>query len=153
MFYETHLSSLPCLQPFDAMAAIFDGALLAAQDTAYVARGMVLASSATVAALVLTQRLQLVPSLVGLVGVWASLKLITAGRIITGLARLTSSRSPFVAAADGHQHKDQRHTRSVDGEGSLGLQSQQTADSQQTIMIPEPPQPLEGEDLTPQPVG
>ncbi len=133
------------------MAAIFDGALLAAQDTAYVARGMVMASSATVAALVLTQRLQLVPSLVGLVGVWASLKLITAGRIITGLARLTSSRSPFVAAADGQQHD--QHNRSADEEGLLGLDSQQTADSQQTIMIPEPPQPLQGEDLTPQPVG
>lgn len=133
------------------MAAIFDGALLAAQDTAYVARGMVMASSATVAALVLTQRLQLVPSLVGLVGVWASLKLITAGRIITGLARLTSSRSPFVAAADGQQHD--QHNRSADEEGLLGLDSQQTADSQQTIMIPEPPQPLQGEDLTPQRVG
>ena len=77
-----------CVQPMDAIAAIVDGGLLGASDTAYVAKTMLFTSALSFGALLLSQRLQ-----GGLLGIWLALKVITTGRVAGGAFRLTSRRA------------------------------------------------------------
>jgi hypothetical protein len=72
----------------DAIAAIVDGGLLGASDTAYVAKTMLVTSVLSFGALLLAQRLQ-----GGLLGIWLSLKVITTGRVLGGALRLASRKT------------------------------------------------------------
>ena len=76
------------VQPMDAIAAIVDGGLLGASDTAYVAKTMLVTSALSFGALLLAQRLQ-----GGLLGIWLALKVITTGRVIGGALRLASRKT------------------------------------------------------------
>ena len=76
------------MQPLDAIAAIVDGGLLGASDTAYVAKTMLVTSVLSFGALLLAQRLQ-----GGLLGIWLSLKVITTGRVLGGALRLASRKT------------------------------------------------------------
>lgn len=72
----------------DAIAAIVDGGLLGASDTAYVAKTMLVTSVLSFGALLLAQQLQ-----GGLLGIWLSLKVITTGRVLGGGLRLASRKT------------------------------------------------------------
>ncbi|DBB12825.1 TPA: hypothetical protein ACH3X3_005589 [Trebouxia sp. C0006] len=82
------LPMVALFMPMDAIAAIVDGGLLGASDTAYVAKTMLVTSVLSFGALLLAQRLQ-----GGLLGIWLSLKVITTGRVLGGALRLASRKT------------------------------------------------------------
>ncbi|KAA6423129.1 MAG: hypothetical protein FRX49_07116, partial [Trebouxia sp. A1-2] len=82
------LPMVALFMPMDAIAAIVDGGLLGASDTAYVAKTMLVTSVLSFGALLLAQQLQ-----GGLLGIWLSLKVITTGRVLGGGLRLASRKT------------------------------------------------------------
>ena len=70
-------ASFPCMQPVDAAAAVMDGGLLGASETAYASRATL------VVALCVYGLLSFVPRMFpGLVGVWLCLKGLSVGRTL-----------------------------------------------------------------------
>lgn len=87
------------VQPFDAAAAIFDGALLGASETTYASGAMMFNSVITMAVLLQVQRIW--PCMAS---VWISMKVMTLGRIFAGAWRMRSRASPFNALETPAQH-------------------------------------------------
>lgn len=76
--------------PVDAAAAVLEGGLLGASDTAWVARATVVVSFACVAALLASRAAGL-----GLLGVWLSFKTLSAGRAAASAVRYLGRGSPL----------------------------------------------------------
>ena len=78
--------------PFDAAAAVLDGGLLGASETAWVSRTTVLVSAVCLAALLGARRAG-----GGLAAVWLSLKVLTIGRTVAAGIRYAMPGSPLGA--------------------------------------------------------
>ena len=89
----THLT-IPLLaffQPVEAVMAVSDHVLYGADDHPAVARGMVVAAALCVSALACVKR-----SNYNLLTVWACLKVLSSGRFVNNVRRLTSKSSPLL---------------------------------------------------------
>lgn len=77
-------------QPFDAAAAVMDGGLLGASETAYASRATLVVAGCVYGLLSVVPRMY-----PGLFGVWLSLKGLSVGRTLAASYRLASARSPL----------------------------------------------------------
>jgi Na+-driven multidrug efflux pump len=78
-------------QPFDAAAAVMDGGLLGASETAYASRATLVVAACVYCLLSVVPRL--FPG--QLFGVWLSLKGLSVGRTLAAGYRLSSAKSPL----------------------------------------------------------
>lgn len=76
--------------PVDAAAAVLDGALLGASDTAWVARSTLAVSAVCLAALLGARAAG-----AGLFGVWAALKTLSTGRTVAAAVRFSQADGPL----------------------------------------------------------
>lgn len=79
---------LVSVQPFDAAAAVMDGGLLGASETAYASRATLVVAGCVYGLLSVVPRM--FPG--QLFGVWLSLKGLSLGRTLAAGARLSSAR-------------------------------------------------------------
>lgn len=76
--------------PVDAAAAVLDGGLLGASDTAWVARSTLVVSAVCLAALLGARSVG-----AGLFGVWAALKTLSTGRTVAAAVRFSMADGPL----------------------------------------------------------
>ncbi len=114
-----HLSlikfGLLCAQPFDAAAAVMDGGLLGASETAYASRATLVVAGCVYGLLSVVPRMY-----PGLFGVWLSLKGLSVGRTLAASYRLASARSPLSKEVAGSSHAQAVPERSAAGAAASG---------------------------------
>lgn len=81
---------IAAFMPVDAAAAVLDGGLLGASDTAWVARSTLFVSAVCLAALLGARAAG-----AGLFGVWAALKTLSAGRTVAAAVRFSQADGPL----------------------------------------------------------
>lgn len=135
------------VQPFDAAAAVMDGGLLGASETAYASRATLVVAGCVYGLLSVVPR-----AYPGLFGVWLSLKGLSVGRTLAASFRLASARSPLSretggtslaptqaaaegeAASAGQGHVDGVIRQEAASDAGVVLASQQSLEPQDGVL-------------------